>query len=245
MKALIDALRDEGPSLADFEEYRLLAAGMSRLGAYSMLLSDNTFGLEAMVESYLERPKAAGEDAAKVRATFAGPGTLRPYQAFATGAGRDEDGPYMALALVHADSGPAEENVELLRRRIEEGSSSRTQKPWSDRIDVANLEVRSEGRLLLAKLRGSMERPPTPALRALLGVRLLLLLAVAFQVFDAPAELLHLQVAFCVAVGGLPGGDGVCGCRLAYAGGDGGVSLLRLTDHHREGGHPRGRSRRA
>ena len=59
MKALIDALRDEGPSLADFEEYRLLAAGMSRLGAYSMLLSDNTFGLEAMVESYLERPKAA------------------------------------------------------------------------------------------------------------------------------------------------------------------------------------------
>ena len=94
MKALIDALRDEGPSLADFEEYRLLAAGMSRLGAYSMLLSDNTFGLEAMVESYLERPKAAGEDEAKVRATFAGPGTLRPYQAFAPGAGRDEDGPY-------------------------------------------------------------------------------------------------------------------------------------------------------
>ena len=29
----------------------------------------------------------------------------RPYQAFARGAGRDEDGPYMALALVHADSG--------------------------------------------------------------------------------------------------------------------------------------------
>ena len=156
MKSLIGALRDEGPSLADFEEYRLLAAGMSRLGAYSMLLSDNTFGLEAMVESYLERPKAAGEDAAKGRATFVGPGTLRPYQAFSTGAGRDEDGPYMALALVHADSGPAEENVELLRRRIEEGSSSRTQKPWSDRIDVANLEVRSEGRLLLAKLRGSI-----------------------------------------------------------------------------------------
>ena len=158
MKSLIDALRDERPSLADFEEYRLLAAGMSRLGAYAMLLSDNTFGLEAMVESYLEWPDASNDQAAEWRVKWAGPGALRPYLAFAMGAGKDEDGPYMALALVHADSRPAEENVDLLRRRIEKGSSSIHQTPWSDQIDVASLEIQSEDRLLLAKLRGPISR---------------------------------------------------------------------------------------
>ena len=156
MKSLIGALRDEVPSLADLEEYRLLAATMSQLGAYSMLLSDDTFGLDSMVEGYLEGPDATNEEAAKLREVLEGPGTLRPYQAFATGAGKDEDGPYMALALVHANSGPAEENVELLRRRIEEGSSSVYQTPWLDLIDVATLEIHSEERLLLAKLRGQI-----------------------------------------------------------------------------------------
>ncbi len=164
MKSLIDAPRDERPSLADFEEYRLLAAGMSRLGAYAMLLSDNTFGLEAMVESYLEWPDATNEEAEEWRVKWAGPGTLRPYLAFAMGAGKDEDGPYMALALVHADSRPAEENVDLLRRRIEEGSSSNHPTPWSDQIDVASLEIRSEDRLLLAKLRGPISRTYTELL---------------------------------------------------------------------------------
>ena len=158
MKSIIGALRDERPSLADFEEYRLLAAGMSQLGAYAMLLSDMTFGLEASIEGYLKRPDASNDQAAEWRVKWAGPGTLRPYLAFAMGAGKDEDGPYMALALVHADSRPVEENVDLLRRRIEEGSSSNHQTPWSDQIDVASLEIRSEDRLLLAKLRGPISR---------------------------------------------------------------------------------------
>ena len=41
MEALIDAGLNEGASLADVEEFRLLAGGMSRLGAYTMLLSDD------------------------------------------------------------------------------------------------------------------------------------------------------------------------------------------------------------
>ena len=161
MKSLIGALRDESLSLAHFEEYRLLVAGMSQPGAYSMFLTDNTFGLEAMIEGYLKGPDATNEEAAKLRAELEGPGTLRPYQAFATGAGKDDDGPYMALGLVHADSGAAEENVDLLRRRIEDGSSSAYHIPWSDRIDVVSLEIRSEGRLLLAKLRGPISRSLT------------------------------------------------------------------------------------
>ncbi len=136
MEALIDASLNEGASLADVEEFRLLAGGMSRLGAYTMLLSDD-------VEVW---------DAANYAAE-GGP-WLRPYEAFATGAGKDENGHYMALVLVHADDASAEENVGLLRRIIEEEGSVLYDALWSDYIDVERSEIHAEGRVLLAKLRG-------------------------------------------------------------------------------------------
>ena len=136
MKALIDAGLNEGASLADVEEFRLLADGMSRLGAYTMLLSDD-------VEVW---------DAANY--TAAGGPWLRPYEAFATGAGKDENGHYMALVLVHADDASAEENVGLLRRIIKEEGSVLYDALWSDYIDVERSEIHAEGRVLLAKLRG-------------------------------------------------------------------------------------------
>ncbi len=136
MEASIDAGLNEGASLADVEEFRLLAGGMSRLGAYTMLLSDD-------VEVW---------DAANYAAE-GGP-WLRPYEAFATGAGKDENGHYMALVLVHAADASAEENVGLLRRIIEEEGSMLHDISWSDYIDVERSEIHAEGRVLLAKLRG-------------------------------------------------------------------------------------------
>ena len=61
---------------------------------------------------------------------------LHPYDAFASGAGKDENGHYMALALVHAADASAEENVGLLRRIIEEEGSAFYYISWSDYIDV-------------------------------------------------------------------------------------------------------------
>ena len=136
MKALIDAGPNEGASLANVEEFRLLAGGMTRLGAYTMLLSDDVEVWDA--DSY---------------AAEGGP-WLRPYDAFATGAGKDEHGHYMALVLVHADDASAEENVGLLRRIIEEEGSLLYDTSWSDYIDVERSVIHAEGRVLLAKLRG-------------------------------------------------------------------------------------------
>ena len=136
MEALIDASLNEGASLADVEEFRLLAGGMSRLGAYTMLLSDDVEVWDA--DGY---------------AAKGGP-WLRPYEAFATGAGKDENGHYMALVLVHAADASAEENVGLLRRIIEEEGSVVNDALWSDYIDVERSEIHAEGRALLAKLRG-------------------------------------------------------------------------------------------
>ena len=156
MEALIDAGLNEAASLADVEEFRLLAGGMSRLGAYTMLLSDDVEVWDA--EGYdvlLLQDGDTGKDVVQAQRELSERGPwLRPYEAFATGAGKDENGHYMALVLVHADDASAEENAGLLRRIIEEEGSVLYDISWSDYIDVDRSEIHAEGRALLAKLRG-------------------------------------------------------------------------------------------
>lgn len=162
MKEVIDAHLKEVPSLADVEEFRLLADGMSRLRAYNMFLSD---GVEAWDLNVLPKlfmgEDASQEDIDEVRQHFAESGPrLRPYQVFGVGAGKDEEGSYMALVLVHADDASAEKNAGLLLKRIQEGSSTLYDDPWSDSIDVDSLEINADGRLLLAKARGRIAANP-------------------------------------------------------------------------------------
>ena len=58
----------------------------------------------------------------------------------------------MALVLVHDNAEVAEENVASFQQIIDEGHSLVLRRPWKDLIDEAVL--RTEGRVLLAKLRG-------------------------------------------------------------------------------------------
>ena len=155
MQTLIDTHLNEEPSLAEVEEFRLLANAMSQLGAYFMILSDDAevWDISEIVITLVEGHHHVDIDRVRQEIAELGP-WLRPYDAYATGAGKDEDGSYIALALVHADDASAEENVGLLHRRIEEGSSFFWRIPWSDVIDVGRLEIKAEGLLLLAKLRG-------------------------------------------------------------------------------------------
>ncbi len=78
---------------------------------------------------------------------------LRPYEVFGTAAGIDEEGRFMALVLIHRDPGRASENVALLRRRVEETKSVFWDVPWSELVD--EIEVRSDGRAVVAILRGN------------------------------------------------------------------------------------------
>lgn len=156
MKAAIDAHLKEVPSIADVREFQLLVKGMSQLVVYGMFLTD---GVELWeLSNYakaLAGPDASQADveANKRELAAAGP-WLRPYDAFGVGGGKDKEGPYMALALAHTSGNFAEENVGLLRRVIEEASSALYDVPWSDEIDINNLEINAEGPLLLAKIRG-------------------------------------------------------------------------------------------
>ncbi len=166
MKALIDASLDKRPSLADWEDYRLVTQGMSELAAYGMFLSDQTQGFEQMLEAIAEGFSMTMNDQVclRVGAEVQRQPMLRRYQVFATGVGKDEMGNYTALVLVHSDEGSATENAVLLRKRIEEVTSGvrvgSTLKTWAELFDTNRIEVDVKGRVLLAKLRPTERTPP-------------------------------------------------------------------------------------
>ncbi len=77
---------------------------------------------------------------------------LLPYVAYTVGTGRDDTGPFMALALVHSDAQSADENKQRLERRISENEDLQA---WLEGMQESILSV--EGRVLSAKIRG--DRP--------------------------------------------------------------------------------------
>ena len=168
MEALIDAMQGDTPSLADAEEFRLLGVGMSMLEAYRVMMVDLDFGVDAIVSRFTESGAGEEQKAEMRKKLLGGTEPLRSYLAFATGAGHDDEGPYMALMLVHADEVSAADNVQLLERRIAQGTRGylgiwanyQHLGPWTERVDLQRSEIRSEGRLLSAKLRGEIALSP-------------------------------------------------------------------------------------
>ena len=154
MKRLIDVSLGRRDSLADVDEFRLLATGLDELNAYSGLLSDMTQGFEETLADLLGGAGSTytQEQVANLRATMEAEPLLRRYDAFATGTGRDNRGQYMAVVLVHPSERAARRNVELLRRRIEEAQSVWTREPWSDFFD--DKEIHADGVVLQGKLWG-------------------------------------------------------------------------------------------
>ena len=152
MIQLIDASLGLRDSLADADEFRLLATGLDELNAYSGLLTDETQSLDVALTDLLGGfgGNFTQQEVAQLRATMEAEPLLRPYDAFATGAGKDNRGQYMAVVLVHRSERVDRRNVELLRRRIEEAKSLVTGEPWADFFD--DMEIQADGVVLLGKL---------------------------------------------------------------------------------------------
>ncbi len=133
VRGMISASQGEGPSLADAEEYVLLAGGLEKLGVYSAWLSDRTQSVDSLGD----------ERHCQV--------LLRPYVAFATGIGRDEGGFFMGWVRVHPTAEAAGENLPRLRERLATCWSVYAQRPWREYFDLERLSLEREGRTLLAK----------------------------------------------------------------------------------------------
>ena len=151
MKSLIDARARDGRSLADVEEFRLLGKAMSELAPYAAFFTSQTHKIDPTMDysSIIGTLPGVQEN---LIAELGNSSLLLPYLAYTVGAGRDDTGPYLALALVHSDAESAEENQLRLERRISENEDLQD---WLEGSEESILSV--EGRVLSAKILG--ERP--------------------------------------------------------------------------------------
>ena len=131
IKLMIDASQDKGQSLADKKEYAAVANGLADLKAYGAMMGEGT----------LANPSFSGNNI--------GP-RLKKFLTFGSGPGRDEKGTYTAIVIYHENSKYAQENVTLLKQRVENGNSLSYLKPWSEII--TKTDIKAEGNVLLARL---------------------------------------------------------------------------------------------
>ena len=152
VEATIEAAAGERRSLADIDDFERLARGLEALGTYTALFSvdTNAYTVAAAAER-LAGTEATEDEVAAERERIGGETKLLPYQAFATGAGLDVDGPYTALVLLNPDVKTARANVQRLEDRIAEGISWLGGQPFREFIE--HVEITREGRVILAKLR--------------------------------------------------------------------------------------------
>ncbi len=144
--SMIDTARGTRPSLADVEALRLMAEGLQILGTFGAYMT------EATDRQTLAALIAAARVAEGTIERLQSEVMLSPYCAFAVGIGRDESGPFMGLVLVHESESLAQENVDRIRQRFSQGTSSVSGSSWSDIFDPGQLEVSVDGRTLRARV---------------------------------------------------------------------------------------------
>ena len=161
MKEMIDSYEDNVKSLADNEDYKLLAGALEELDTVTAFFSAESQSRSYVSEIYqqiLEDP-----DNNERRQVFVEEIKrelrLKPYQAFATGAGIDDEGYYLAIVLLNPSEEVARENATLLEQRINQSKiamawHSQSGDKWSDLIE--SMEIESKGRLTIAKLYGGV-----------------------------------------------------------------------------------------
>ena len=129
-------------TLRDRPDYSLLAQGLSDLGVYCALIPGSKLEPELWGwYSYGRRGEVQ-------------PDPLVPYFSAAGGVGKDADGYYVGLVLVHHDEYSAIENSYLIRESLENIDPERPGSVWKEK--VRSVETSFEGReglvLLLVKL---------------------------------------------------------------------------------------------
>lgn len=154
---MIDASTGASESLADREDYQLLAAGLDELKVFTGSFSTD-------VSSQLADPEifclfdCTAEAVAEVDEFLEGEPRLVPYRAFASGTGIDDRGRFSAVVIVHDDDASARENVTRLTTRIENGNSLYNRVPWTEVLFPDKpppedfMDVSSDGRVLTARI---------------------------------------------------------------------------------------------
>jgi len=151
IKQALDAQNGEFFSLAEVPEFELMAKELSAQGALNAILTDQTQSIDYIRSLLTASGGYQDEDLDKYLEQ--GP-KLLPYLAIALGMAKDEVGIHLLIILVHTDDQTATENVDLLQQRIDETRSMYFNTTWKS--IVTNSSITSHGRVLTAKLYGSI-----------------------------------------------------------------------------------------
>lgn len=154
MKEMIDSYEDNIDSLADLENYQLLAEGLVELDTISAFFTSESQAQSHIKEAYKDIIKNPDNEAQRLLAEeIQREVYLEPYEAFATGFGLDDKGYYLAIVLLNPDEEVSRENTTILEKQIKQSKlSGGRNEEWSDIID--SVEIRRNGRLTLVKLYG-------------------------------------------------------------------------------------------
>jgi len=152
IKEMIDSYEGNIKSLADIEDYKLLSQAIEEYAVDCAFFSTESRSQSHVREVVEETSDVIGQIIEEIDNVI----LLKPYQSLATGAGIDEDGFYLVIALLNTNEEVAEENATLLEQRINEAMkfSSFYNKRLSELIE--SMEIENKGRLTLAKLRGDV-----------------------------------------------------------------------------------------
>jgi hypothetical protein len=157
LEEMIDSYEGAIPSLADREDYSLLAGALEDMDTVTAFFSTESHAYSLFTETYREIIEDPDNNEARkifVEEIKREP-RLKPYVAFATGAGADDKGYYLAIAILNPDEETAIENVSLLQTRLESAKL-----PWGESggntwLDIIEeMEIEAKGRLTTAKLYG-------------------------------------------------------------------------------------------
>jgi hypothetical protein len=153
MKEIIDTHNKTVDSLADKPDYQLLAGAMDNLDTTNAFFSSESQSLSSIRTWRIQTPDqfVNGQDQRFLTATD-GTALLKPFQSYATGAGIDEKGSYLAIVLLNSDNNTASKNAELLATRINQYQSVWQGLKWADLIESTKIE--SQGKLTVAKIYG-------------------------------------------------------------------------------------------
>ena len=148
IKELIDTRQGRHQSLADAEEFSLMTEALTEIGVYTAFASDRTQAISEFPLNLHIAPGIERDPFDKIGQRLEGSPLLHPYQMFVIGSGKDSGGTYTALVLVHESEDLAKQNAGIMERRILDAERI------SGKAEAEPVETSSEGRVVVAKMRG-------------------------------------------------------------------------------------------
>ena len=163
IEEMIDAYNGNIPSLAQNEDYKLLAGELEKMDTVTAFFSANTLSIAEFRERFKDNLEEIERDQPEQVQAFNREPLLKPFLSVTAGAGEDENGSYLVIILLNDDEKTAKDNAGLLTQRLNESimipyttNPDMNYKKWTDNDAIQAMGIDSYGRFTRAILYGKV-----------------------------------------------------------------------------------------